>query len=44
MKNQFEDVLFKVEDEMYNLDYDIGNFKRVMDILEIERKKTETMT
>lgn len=44
MKNQFEDVLFKVEDEMYKMDYEIGHFQRAMNVLEEEKNKIEAMS
>ncbi len=42
-KNQYEDVLFRVEDEMYKQDYELGNLKRTMDVLEREKSKIEAM-
>lgn len=44
MKNQFEDMLFKVEDEMYNLDYEHAQAQRAMDVFGEEAKKIEVMT
>lgn len=44
MKNQFEDVLFRVEDEMYKADYEIAQFKRAMDVFEQEMHAIEAMT
>lgn len=44
MKNQFEDMLFKVEDDMYNRDYEIGQYQRAMDVFEEETRKIERMT
>ena len=36
-KNQHEDNLFKVEDEMYKLDHDIQNYKKTMQVMEEEK-------
>jgi histone deacetylase complex regulatory component SIN3 len=44
MKNQFEEVLFKVEDEMYNMDFELGNLKRAMDVFAKEKNAIEEMT
>jgi histone deacetylase complex regulatory component SIN3 len=44
IKNQYEEVLFKVEDEMYKLDYEIYQIKRTLDVLEIEAKRIEEMS
>lgn len=38
-KNQFEDALFKVEDDMYRIDFEIGNIEKTMKILEEEKEK-----
>ena len=40
-KNQYEDVLFRLEDEMYKADYDIGNFLKTMTVLEEEKNKID---
>jgi histone deacetylase complex regulatory component SIN3 len=44
IKNQYEEVLFKVEDEMYKLDYDLYQIKRTLDVLENEAKRINEMT
>jgi paired amphipathic helix protein Sin3a len=44
IKNQYEDVLFRVEDEMYKLDYEIGNIHRTLVVLEEESKMIDKMT
>jgi histone deacetylase complex regulatory component SIN3 len=36
-KNQYEDVLFRIEDEMYKVDHDIGNIFTTMKTLEEEK-------
>jgi histone deacetylase complex regulatory component SIN3 len=35
-KNQYEEVLFRVEDEMYKQDYELGLLHRTMRVLEVE--------
>ncbi len=44
IKNQYEDVLFRVEDEMYKQDYELGQLHRTMKVLEVESKAIELMT
>ena len=41
IKNQYEEVLFRIEDEMYKVDFDLGNIKRTLDVLEEEVKRIE---
>jgi histone deacetylase complex regulatory component SIN3 len=43
-KNQYEEVLFRVEDEMYKQDYELGLLHRTMRVLEIETNIIEQMT
>lgn len=40
-KNQYEDILFKVEDEMYKLDYENCHIFRTMKVLEDEKIKID---
>jgi histone deacetylase complex regulatory component SIN3 len=43
-KNQYEEVLFRVEDEMYKQDYELGLLHRTMRVLEVETNIIEQMT
>jgi histone deacetylase complex regulatory component SIN3 len=43
-KNQYEDVLFRVEDEMYRQDFELQNLRRTMEVLEQEKDAIEAMT
>jgi histone deacetylase complex regulatory component SIN3 len=43
-KNQYEDVLFRTEDEMFKMDHDIGNYRKTMKVLEEEKNKLDGMT
>lgn len=43
-KNQFEDALFKVEDDMYRMDFEIGNLEKTLNILEEEKQKIEALS
>ena len=36
-KNQYEDVLFRTEDDMYKIDHELGNIFTTMDILAKEK-------
>ncbi|MFS8159916.1 MAG: hypothetical protein ACMG6E_06845, partial [Candidatus Roizmanbacteria bacterium] len=42
-KNQYEDVLFRTEDEMYKIDNDICNYRKTMRVLEEEKNKLDAM-
>ena len=42
-KNQYEDVLFRTEDEMYKIDNDICNYRKTMKVLEEEKNKLDAM-
>ena len=42
-KNQYEDVLFRIEDDMYKLDHEIGNIMTTMKTLEEEKAKIDAM-
>lgn len=44
MKNANEEVLFRVEDEMYKIDYELGGLQYTMRVLEEEKNKIESMT
>mmetsp|Transcript_23282 Transcript_23282/g.17699 ORF Transcript_23282/g.17699 Transcript_23282/m.17699 type:complete len:145 (+) Transcript_23282:1011-1445(+) len=43
-KNQYEDVLFRTEDEMYKLDHEISNYKKTIQILEEEKRNIESLS
>ena len=43
-KNQYEDLLFKVEDEMYKMDYENSNIYKTMKVLEEEKNKIDQMS
>lgn len=43
-KNQYEDVLFRTEDEMYKIDHEIGNILTTMKTLSNEKLKIENLT
>lgn len=43
-KNQYEEVLFKVEDEMYKVDFEIGNIYSTLKVLEQEKDRLEAMS
>ena len=43
-KNQYEDGLFRVEDDMYRVDYEIVGFKRTLEILEEEKEKIDALS
>ncbi|CDW73125.1 paired amphipathic helix protein sin3a-like [Stylonychia lemnae] len=42
-KNQYEDALFKVEDDIYKIDFDIGNIYKTMKVLEEEKAKISAL-
>lgn len=42
-RNQYEDVLFKTEDEIYKNDFEISNYRMTMKILEEEKGKIDAM-
>lgn len=42
-KNQYEDILFRTEDEMYKIDNDICNYRKTMKVLEEEKNKLDAM-
>jgi histone deacetylase complex regulatory component SIN3 len=44
IRNQYEEILFKIEDEMFKFDHELGNIKTTMQILEVEKMKLEEMT
>lgn len=44
MKNANEDQLFKVEDDMYKFDFELGGLQYTMRVLEEEKNKIESMT
>jgi histone deacetylase complex regulatory component SIN3 len=37
-------VLFRTEDEMYKVDYELGNYYKTMKVLEEEKLKLDNMT
>lgn len=43
-KNQYEDVLFRTEDEMYKVDHEICNYNKTMKMLEEEKCKLDQMS
>lgn len=43
-RNQYEDVLFRTEDDMYKIDFEINNFKKTMRVLQEEIEKIEKMS
>jgi paired amphipathic helix protein Sin3a len=43
-KNQYEDVLFRTEDEMYKVDHELGNYYKTMKVLEEEKLKLDNMS
>lgn len=43
-KNQYEDILFRTEDEMYKVDHEIENYLKTMKVLEEEKLKLDSMT
>lgn len=43
-KNQYEDALFKTEDDIYKMDYEIGNIFKTMKVLETEKNVIDNMT
>jgi histone deacetylase complex regulatory component SIN3 len=42
-KNQYEDALFRVEDDIYKVDFEIGNIYKTMKVLEEEKDRISTM-
>jgi paired amphipathic helix protein Sin3a len=43
-KNQFEDALFKVEDDMYRIDFEIGNLMKTMQVLNDEKIRISNLS
>jgi len=42
-ENQYEDALFRVEDDIYKVDFEIGNIYKTMKVLEEEKDRISTM-
>jgi histone deacetylase complex regulatory component SIN3 len=43
-KNLYEEALFKVEDDMYKVDFDLNNVHSTMNLLKEEKDKIEKLT
>lgn len=43
-KNSYEEILFRVEDEIYKTDHEISNYEKTMKTLEEEKCKLDAMT
>lgn len=43
-KNQYEDLLFRTEDDMYKVDHEICNIRKTMLMMEAEKAKLEEMS
>lgn len=42
-KNQYEEILFKTEDDMYKIDFEIGNIFNTLKVLQDEKEQLDRM-
>lgn len=43
-KNQYEEILFKTEDDMYKIDFEIGNIFNTLRVLQEEKDQLDRMS